>query len=75
MTMKIQEMIEKATELLDKMQFFGGQRAGRELWADKPYETQERDIEAFNRDIDSLRYIIRQLEMRIERLEMRISNR
>ena len=60
--MSVQEMIETGKELLDKMQFFGGQRAGRELWADKPYEVQERDIEAFNRDIDTLRDIIRQLE-------------
>lgn len=42
---------------------------GRELWADKPYEAQEQDIETFNREIDTLRYTIRQLEMRIERLE------
>lgn len=63
--MSVQEMIEKATELLDKIQFFGGQRAGRELWADKPYDTQEKDIAAFNRDIDTLRDIIRQLEVQI----------
>ena len=63
--MNVQEMIEKATELLDKIQFFGGQRAGRELWADKPYDTQEKDIAAFNRDIDTLRDIIRQLEAHI----------
>ena len=74
MTIQMQEMIKKATEVLDKMQFFGGQRAGRELWADKPYEVQEQDIETFNREIDTLRYTIRQLEMRIERLEMRIGN-
>ena len=75
MTIQMQEMIKKATEVLDKMQFFGGQRAGRELWADKPYEAQEQDIETFNREIDTLRYTIRQLEMRIERLEMRIGDR
>ena len=63
--MSVQEMIETGKELLDKMQFFGGQRAGRELWADKPYEVQERDIEAFNRDIDTLRDIIRQLEAQV----------
>ena len=27
--------LEKAIEILDKLSFFGGQRAGRELWNDK----------------------------------------
>ena len=48
----------KAIEILDKMQFFGGQRAGRELWADKPKEVQDADLEAFNRDIVFLRKVI-----------------
>ncbi len=45
-------------EILDKMQFFGGQRAGRELWNDKPREVQEADIAAFNRDIEILRKVV-----------------
>lgn len=44
-----------ALEILDKMQFFGGQRAGRELWNNKPRKVQDTDIAAFNRDIEILR--------------------
>lgn len=49
----------KALEILDKLSFFGGQRAGRELWNDKPREVQDKDIANFNRDIELLRNIIR----------------
>ena len=48
-----------ANEVLDKLQFFGGQRAGRELWNDKPREVQDEDIANFNRDIEYLKDIIR----------------
>lgn len=48
-----------AEEVLDKLQFFGGQRAGRELWNDKPREVQDEDIATFNRDIEYLRGVIR----------------
>lgn len=47
-----------ANEVLDKLQFFGGQRAGRELWNDKPREVQDEDIAKFNRDIEYLKDII-----------------
>ncbi|MBS5399455.1 MAG: hypothetical protein KHY08_10175 [Lachnospiraceae bacterium] len=50
--------IEKAIEILDKLSFFGGQRAGRELWNDKPREVQDEDIATFNRDIEYLRDFI-----------------
>ena len=50
--------IEKAIEILDKLSFFGGQRAGRELWNDKPREVQDEDIASFNRDIEWLRDFI-----------------
>ena len=49
------EMIRKALEILDKWEFFYGQRAGRDLWADKPWEVQNKDIEDFNRDIQIVR--------------------
>lgn len=49
----------KALEILDKLSFLGGQRAGRELWNDKPREVQDKDIANFNRDIELLRNIIR----------------
>lgn len=53
-------MREKALEILDKIQFFYGQRAGRELWTEKPIEVQDKDIEDFNRDIEFLReYILK----------------
>lgn len=51
--------LEKILEILDKLQFFGGQRAGRELWNDKQREVQDEDIESFNRDIESVRDFIR----------------
>lgn len=51
--------LRKAIEILDKLSFFGGQRAGRELWNDKPREVQDEDIATFNRDIEYLRDVIR----------------
>ena len=48
-----------ALEVLDKLSFFGGQRAGRELWNDKTREVQDEDIANFNRDIEYLKDIIR----------------
>ena len=50
--------IEKTIEILDKLSFFGGQRAGRELWSDKTREVQDEDIASFNRDIEYIRDII-----------------
>ena len=49
-------------EVLDKMQFFGGQRAGRELWADKPTDVQDADIESFNEGMETIREYIQKLE-------------
>lgn len=45
-------------EIIDKMRFFGGQRAGRELWAAKPKEIQDADIASFNRDLDVLQNVL-----------------
>lgn len=45
-------LLEQAHDILDKWQFFYGQRAGRELWAEKPETVQEQDIADFNRDIE-----------------------
>ncbi len=53
------EELTKAMEILDKLSFFGGQRAGRELWNDKSREVQDEDIASFNRDIEWLREFIR----------------
>ena len=52
------EELTKAMEILDKISFFGGQRAGRELWNDKPREVQDEDIANFNRDVEQLRDFI-----------------
>ena len=51
--------LEKAIEILDKLSFFGGQRAGRELWNNKPRKVQDEDIARFSRDIEYLRDFIR----------------
>jgi hypothetical protein len=49
----------KVLEILDKLQFFGGQRAGRELWNGKPTEVQEEDLANYNRDIDTIKEYVR----------------
>lgn len=55
--------IDKCLNILDKMEFFQGQRAGRELWFDKPKNIQDKDIENFNKDINTLKeYILKQLD-------------
>ena len=38
------ERVKTVMEILDKMNFFQGQRAGRELLNDKPFEVQEEDL-------------------------------
>lgn len=48
-------LIEQALDILAMWEFFYGQRAGRELWADKPTEVQDQDIVNFNRDIQIVR--------------------
>lgn len=45
-------------DILDKWQFFYGQRAGRELWMDKPKEIQEEDLANFNRDLETVRSFV-----------------
>lgn len=41
---------EQAIDILERFDFFQGQRAGRELWNDKPKDVQDKDIEDFSRD-------------------------
>lgn len=45
---------EQAIDILEKFDFFQGQRAGRELWNDKPKDIQDKDIEDFSRDCQLL---------------------
>lgn len=60
-------------DILDKLQFFQGQRAGRELWLDKPPVVQEQDLDNFNRDIEKIRSYIQaknnMMQEIVERLE------
>lgn len=51
-------MANEVLDILSKWEFFYGQRAGRELWADKPKEVQDKDIADFNRDIQIVRTAI-----------------
>lgn len=47
--------IDRVNDILDKWEFFYCQRAGRELWADKPTEVQDEDIANFCRDLGLVR--------------------
>lgn len=49
---------EVVLNILHKWEFFFGQRAGRELWVDKPREVQNKDIIDFNRDIEKVKLYI-----------------
>ena len=55
MSMTREAMMGKVIAILDKWEFFFGQRAGRELWGDKSKEAQDQDIADFNRDINAVR--------------------
>ena len=49
---------EQAIDILEKFDFFQGQRAGRELWNDKPFDVQEQDLTNFSRDVALLKEFI-----------------
>lgn len=49
--------------ILDKWEFILGQRAGRELWIDKPTNIQEEDLANFNRDLETVRSFINLLRV------------
>lgn len=53
--------IEEVMDILNKWEFFYGQRAGRELWADKSRKVQDEDIESFNRDVAKVKAAIEDL--------------
>ena len=46
---------EKVFDIINKFEFFQGQRAGRELWNDKPKEVQDKEIADFIKDINYIR--------------------
>lgn len=60
---------EQVNDILDKMDFFQGQRAGRELWNDKPFDVQEQDIANFSRDVALIKSYIKKLTEENERLK------
>ena len=41
-------------DILQKWEFFFGQRAGRELWANKSKEIQDEDIKNFRTDLNKV---------------------
>lgn len=48
----------EAIDIINKFDFFYGQRAGRELWASKEYSVQEADLVNFRQDCyDLLEYL------------------
>ena len=53
--MKDKETQNNVFDILDKIEFFQGQRAGRELWNNKPKEIQDKDISDFIKDINYIR--------------------
>jgi predicted RNase H-like nuclease (RuvC/YqgF family) len=61
--------IVKAIDILEKFDFFYGQRAGRELWAEKPFEVQDEDIKNFSRDVVFLKDFINRQKETIEQLQ------
>ena len=58
----------KAIDICEKLYFFGGQRAGRELWFDKPVDVQDRDIQNFAEDVAFLKDYIKRQQAEIDRL-------
>lgn len=50
---------DRVIDILSRWRFFLGQRAGRELWLDKPREIQDQDVADFDRDaLKILEYVI-----------------
>ena len=58
----------KAIDICEKLDFFGGQRAGRELWFEKPVDVQDIDIKQFVEDVAFLKDFINRQKAEIERL-------
>ena len=56
----IKSDLEDILDILEKWDFFYGQRSGRELWNDKPREIQDRDIRNFKRDLDKITKFIKE---------------
>lgn len=50
---------QKVLDILNKFSFILGQRAGRELWFDKPEKVQDEDLSNFNEDIEHIKHYIK----------------
>lgn len=61
----------KVFDVLDKLDFFN-QRAGRELFGDKPTDVQDKDIENFSKDVAFLKVFLNRQKTEIERLQKAI---
>lgn len=61
-----------AVDICDKFDFFQGQRAGRELWSEKPVEIQNKDIEQFSKDVAFLKGVLCKQKSLIEAQKMDI---
>ena len=64
----------KANDILKKIDFFGGQRAGRELWFEKPTDIQNEDVENFSKDVAFLKDFINRQKEQIEKLNKDAEN-
>ncbi len=66
---------EKALDILDRMDFFQGQRAGRELWNEKSRYVQEMDLQIFREDVAELKAYIADVapKSEVEALEAKIA--
>ena len=62
----------KVWDILAKWGFFFGQRAGRELWVDKPAEVQDKDIWDFLNDIKLVKDLINRLQLENDRLKQNL---
>lgn len=56
----IKSDLEEILEILEKWDFFYGQRSGRELWNVKPRELQDIDIKNFKQDLDKITKFIKE---------------
>ena len=55
---------EQAIDIINKFEFFQGQRAGRELWFDKEYSVQEDDLVNFRQDCYELLEYLKNTEIK-----------
>lgn len=63
----------KALDILERFDFFQGQRAGRELWNEKPFDVQEQDIAKFSQDVAWLKNYIKELTEENEKLTINMN--